>query len=72
MLIGNENKAYEPQLTSAGWAPQQGWFGKARCGTEWLRLGMILLCAALLLLKSAAGEAQIRGTLLTVRTCPDH
>lgn len=78
MPIGNENKAYETQLTSAGWAPQQGWFTKASCGTEWLKLWMIILCAALCcmaLLKSAAGVPKIRasaGTLLTVRTCRDH
>lgn len=71
MLIGNENKAHETQLTSAGWAPQQGWFGKACCGTEWLQLWTIIpYCSSLL-----RGSAHIRasaGTLLTVRTCRAH
>lgn len=78
MLIRKENKACETQLTSAGWAPQQGRFSEACCGTEWLELWMIILCAALccmVLLKSAAGVPKIRasaGTLLAVRTCRDH
>lgn len=65
-------------MTSAGWAPQQWWFSKACWGTAWLKLWMIILCAALcctVLLKSAAGVAKIRssaGTLLTVRTCRDR
>lgn len=78
MLIRKENKACETQLTSAGWAPQQGRFSEACYGTEWLELWMIILCAALccmVLLKSAAGVPKIRasaGTLLAVRTCRDH